>query len=71
MNSFDDIKRYISEQPIFQEFYVENYIELVSEEYFKLIKKKGFTWGKKLPKISDNQFWKCFKCAEIKEKKSE
>jgi len=62
-----DIKRFISDQPLETSFYVEDYVELVSECYLTLLEEKGFTWGNEIPHVSDDEFWDIFKFFEKEE----
>lgn len=64
--SFQDFRNYISDQPLScPELYDKNYVEMVAMELVELCMNKGFEYGRYIPKITDEEFWDCFKCAEL------
>ncbi len=65
-NSLRDIHQMIESQPIDTRFYVDDYVQIVADEYRKLIQSKGFSWGddERDIEISEAEFWDLWKIAE-------
>ena len=65
INSFQDLKRYISDQPLCDlELYIDydKLVENVAEDLEHLLKTKhNFEYGQECPEISDDEFWDLFK----------
>lgn len=64
--SITDIEQTISDQNIDTNFYVEDWVEIVAQEYCNLLYEKGWDgYGmNEIPEIADDEFWKCFEYAE-------
>lgn len=70
-NTIQDFRNYISDQPLCcPEMYVEEYVNIVADELFGLCVSKGFEFGDELPEIEDEEFWECFKVAELPSRES-
>jgi hypothetical protein len=67
-NSFDDIARFISDQPLCcPSLYKDDYHIVVSHVYLSLLRDKGFVYGEEIPEITEEEFWECFVCGELTE----
>jgi hypothetical protein len=64
-NSIQDIKRFISDMPVHENLYVDDYIDVVAYKYVELLESKGWkSYKDEVPEILDEEFWACFECAE-------
>lgn len=68
-STISDIEQFISEQPIDETFYQENWVEVVARELHDYLIGRGFQYGEDssdlLSEISDENFWGFFKNAEV------
>jgi hypothetical protein len=66
--SKQDVRRYIEDQPITSpEFYKEDYVDIATDNFMKMLNSKGFSFGDDLIDfhVSEDEFWECFKDAEV------
>ncbi len=63
-SDFDGIRMYISNMPLDTDCYVDDYIEIVANNYRDYLYDQGWSYGDELPQISDEIFWSFYRDAE-------